>query len=564
MKHNYTFVIALIMSVQTFAQVSVGNGTETDYDIGPVNAYYTYSYYQTIYRATEIGAKGEITALEYEMSNENPIDNTDDEIDIWMGHTEKSIFDKESDWIGINTLNKVLTNGKLVKEGRTIKITLDEPFNYNGVDNLVIAIDANEAGYNSSSDRFYCTRMKDDERVNLYYRNDNVNPDPANTSSLTEALTNYFYPNIVFHGINQSCPKPSNLLAKNMTGTTVDLSWTEVGSATNWTIEYGSAGFVQGTGTTVEVDSNPFVLTGLKPVTKYEFYVKSNCSADENSPYIGPVSFSTECATISTDFEVDFSIYPPSCWQIANGPIGGDLSFGASRWRDNRSFTNEKNEVISSNAVNLWGNKVKTWLISNNVDLSAGNFSLEALVAVTNYTFSGTSEQTDTDEMGEDDSVYLLISNDNGTTWTDLAEWNEANQPLVTGTRVNVDLSDYRGVVKFALYATDGNLDDNKDYDFHVGKFKLTSSEDNLANSDVTTKEPKFEFYPNPVNDILIIKGKLKIGRVNIYDATGKLLYQNIFSRDTANVNVMNLDKGFYTVIADIDGVSQSFKIIKK
>lgn len=563
MKNYYNFILALFVGAQTFAQVSVGSERTANYDAGPVNAYYTYSYYQTIYKASDISASGQITSIEYEMVNSNPINYSDDNIDIWMGHTNKTKFDNSKDWIDISTLTKVLTNGRLVKTGNKVKIELDTPFEYNGVENLIIAIDANEQMSDSSSDQFYCSRAENDDRVNLYYRDDLINPIPQNPSDLTGTYTTYFYPNIILYGINQSCPKPSDLSAPNTTGTTADLAWTENGSANSWTIEYGRPGFVQGEGETITVDTNQYTLKGLTPSSKYEFYVKSNCADDEKSRYAGPFSFFTQCETISTNYEADLSVYPPSCWRMASGAMGEEIQFGSSRWRDKRAFTDENNEEVSSNAVNLWSNIVKSWLISNNFDLSAGNFSLETIVAVTDYLREGTSGQIDTDEMGEDDRVYLLISTNNGTTWTNLAEWNATNQPAATGTKLNVDLSNYTGVVKFAFYATDGNMKDPKDYDFHIGKFKITSTE-NLAVNEIKDNKAKYEFYPNPVNDILIIKGQHKIGKVSIYDATGKLVYQNSFGRDTANINTQNLDKGYYVVNAEIDGVMQNFKVIKK
>ena len=47
--------------------------------------------------------------------------------------------------------------------------------------------------------------------------------------------------------------------------------WSQVGHPA-MTIEYGPAGFVRGTGTTVAVTQSPYVLTGLDPLTNYKFY----------------------------------------------------------------------------------------------------------------------------------------------------------------------------------------------------------------------------------------------------------------------------------------------------
>lgn len=95
-----------------------------------------------------------------------------------------------------------------------------------------------------------------------------------------------------------SCPQPSNLAVTNVTGTTVDLSWTENGSATIWDIEWDTAGFTPtGIPTITGTTTNPHPLTGLTPLTDYEFYVRAYCSASDTSLWSGPYMFSTLCAT---------------------------------------------------------------------------------------------------------------------------------------------------------------------------------------------------------------------------------------------------------------------------
>lgn len=564
MKNYYTFILTLLLGVQAFAQVSVGNGTYTSFSIGPINTLYEYSYYQIIYKASDINATGTITSIEYEMLNANPINNSDEQIDIWVGHTSKNAFVDGYDWISTSEMTKVLTNGTAVKSGTTVTLTFDTPFVYNGVDNLVIAIDANEPTYDQGGmNQFYYSEAHNEEKINIHYRGDNFNPDPNNTTAIANNMfTSYHYPNIKINGISQSCPRPTNITMDNIMGTSVDISWNQEGSATNWTIEYGPKGFSQGNGTIINVTSNPYTLTGLTSTTDYEFYINTNCNTNDSSSKAGPYSFTTACTTIAENFEVDFSAYPPNCWNIANGPMGGTLQFGASKWRNNRAFMSAEHDVIQSNAVNLYTNTQRTWLISNNYDLSNANFTLETLVALTDYSFSGLSTHGDTATMGSDDKVMLLISTDNGTTWTDLATWNINNQPAVSGNNMTFDLSDYNGVVKFAFYATDGEIDNNQDYDFHIGKFKMKAN--NLAVNDVKNHKSNYDFYPNPVNDILIIKGERNVGKVSVYDVAGKLVYQNEFSRDTANVDLKKLTTGHYVVNAEIDGIMQNFKIIKK
>ena len=95
-----------------------------------------------------------------------------------------------------------------------------------------------------------------------------------------------------------NCPQPSNLAVINVTGTTVDLSWTENGTATVWDIEWDTAGFTPtGIPTITGTTTNPHQITGLTPLSNYEFYVRSICGVNDTSLWSGPYMFSTGCAT---------------------------------------------------------------------------------------------------------------------------------------------------------------------------------------------------------------------------------------------------------------------------
>jgi hypothetical protein len=90
-----------------------------------------------------------------------------------------------------------------------------------------------------------------------------------------------------------SCPDPSAQTETNIAQTSVDLGWTENGSATTWDIEYGPTGFTKGSGTTVSTSSNPYSLTGLSAKTAYDWYVRADCGGGSTSNWIGPKTFTT-------------------------------------------------------------------------------------------------------------------------------------------------------------------------------------------------------------------------------------------------------------------------------
>jgi len=113
-----------------------------------------------------------------------------------------------------------------------------------------------------------------------------------------------------------SCSQPVDLTVDNVTEDGAMLGWTEPGSATEWLIEYGEAGFTFGSGTVVTTTDNPYELTGLDPSTDYSFYVRSLCT-DDSSALSGPFSFSTTQIPAELPFEEDWS--GDNNWTLLNG-----------------------------------------------------------------------------------------------------------------------------------------------------------------------------------------------------------------------------------------------------
>jgi gliding motility-associated-like protein len=95
--------------------------------------------------------------------------------------------------------------------------------------------------------------------------------------------------------VDQQCLANTALAAAPFS-TSANLSWTSTSTATQWAIEYGPVGFVQGTGTTVSPVTNPYTLTGLSPLTSYSYYVRGLCAIDNPSAWSGPFNFQTTAA----------------------------------------------------------------------------------------------------------------------------------------------------------------------------------------------------------------------------------------------------------------------------
>ncbi len=97
-----------------------------------------------------------------------------------------------------------------------------------------------------------------------------------------------------------TCPDVTGLAASNVTENSVTLSWTADPMAESWQIEYGFAGFAQGTGTSITTNAATYVVTGLEDESSYDFYVRAICGTDWNSEGWAHVSATTPAASDPT------------------------------------------------------------------------------------------------------------------------------------------------------------------------------------------------------------------------------------------------------------------------
>jgi len=115
-----------------------------------------------------------------------------------------------------------------------------------------------------------------------------------------------------------SCQTPTNFSFTNLTTTSAQLLWTVVGTESAWNIEYGPAGFTQGTGTIVNANTNPYTLTGLTQGTTYDAYLQADCGNGDLSYWTSqPITFTLPCdAFTSYPFLESFegSTFVPQCW----------------------------------------------------------------------------------------------------------------------------------------------------------------------------------------------------------------------------------------------------------
>lgn len=168
----------------------------------PLNTFYKYSYTQQIYEQEDVGTERALTALSFCYAG-SAICNRGN-IDIYIGHTDRNQFNNSRDFVPVDSLLHVY-HGELCVESGWVKINLDRPFEYNGTQNLVIAIDDNSEVSIARNNNFYTTATPDYRAITMY--NSTRNPDPADLDAFSINGYRYKYvSNIAFHGCDASHP----------------------------------------------------------------------------------------------------------------------------------------------------------------------------------------------------------------------------------------------------------------------------------------------------------------------------------------------------------------------
>ncbi|RKS00900.1 fibronectin type III domain-containing protein [Flavobacterium sp. 102] len=110
-----------------------------------------------------------------------------------------------------------------------------------------------------------------------------------------------------------TCPPPTTLTTSTVLSTSVQLNWNSVAPSVSWQVLVLPCGSPAPTASTtgwIDAPTNPFVVTGLSPVTCYDFYVRGFCTDTD-------LSFWSPVATVTTQ------VAPPVCggtYTDAGGP----------------------------------------------------------------------------------------------------------------------------------------------------------------------------------------------------------------------------------------------------
>jgi|GEM_PF-2190289 len=159
--------------------------------------------------------------------------------------------------------------------------------------------------------------------------------------------------------------------ATNISATSVLLQWTSSGNL--FDIEYGQAGFTQGSGTLITEVSNPYTLTEITPGVQYDYYVRQNCGSGDFSDWNGPITFTSGVyqEKISTMFNTNPQVTDVACGATLNidVPAGkqiASLKVEYTMTSASPRFISEQRSVLYSPTLNAGENTVVSGNSSEN------------------------------------------------------------------------------------------------------------------------------------------------------------------------------------------------------
>lgn len=129
-----------------------------------------------------------------------------------------------------------------------------------------------------------------------------------------------------------SCPKVKNG-DFSVSATSINVYYEGAQEANSYLVEYGPAGFTQGTGISQATSNNSATFSNLIPSTTYDVYVTSICSAEDRSQPYKMLSITTNPSECTGAASLSFFQYNPNsidltCSYSMGSPEKYDIEYG--------------------------------------------------------------------------------------------------------------------------------------------------------------------------------------------------------------------------------------------
>lgn len=270
----------------------------------PVNNQNKYSYSQQIFDASELNGASTINSVSFYYAFTTPL-TAKNNVDIYLAHTNKSTFNSSvEDYISSANLQLVYSGNLNCVQGWNT-FTFTNPFQYNGVDNLVLVVDDNSNNCNSSSYTFLSHNTTPDYKALYYFNTADINPSNPETGNFSSSRTTSRN-NVIFGSPCTSsgyCVAP-RVWVDSLAEHSIKLSWVPGYTETAWAVEYKSDQemFWNSLG---QVYTTSYTLTNLNENVNYDIRVCAICSTSDSSEWV-QVRAHTPCQAVTLPYTQGF------------------------------------------------------------------------------------------------------------------------------------------------------------------------------------------------------------------------------------------------------------------
>ena len=282
--------------------VTVGSGTATSQGgYFPLQTYYKYSYTQQIIPASQLNNEAQsfsALAFQYFYSTSYTRD-----VDIYLAHVPTTM-NLTSAWILPSEDNDIVFtqvfSGQVTLNnsgtGYWFEFPFSQSFDYNGTDNILVAVLDHTGSFSGSADKFYTHNDANTANMSRYVYRDASTYDPFSPDAPGTVSSNVNNMRFIYCDMS-SCIRPNTVEVNNVDASSAEISWFNPNSTQDAEIEYMANGDDDWT-STGSVSGSPYTLSGLDANTVYQVRVRALCSGNEQSIWTEPVSFRTECEAI--------------------------------------------------------------------------------------------------------------------------------------------------------------------------------------------------------------------------------------------------------------------------
>ena len=174
-------LVLAFMGIARAEIVEIGVGGTATNSYIPIYEFYNYSITQQIYTADEIGMAGTINSVAFYATG-----SATRTVDVFMVNTTVSSFASNNDWIPVAAANMVYSGTVTEVANGWTTLTLDTPFVYDGVSNMLLVMVDHTGSYVSSVPK----RVYDDTGRTLRLYNDGAAYDASNPPVGSGAVLN--------------------------------------------------------------------------------------------------------------------------------------------------------------------------------------------------------------------------------------------------------------------------------------------------------------------------------------------------------------------------------------